>query len=132
MTFERINPAELGPPLGFSHAVASNRPHTIYLAGQTALNADGVIVGDTIVEQFERAMGNMMTALHEAGGTGEDLASVTIYITDVEAYRAQVREIGRVWKRLAGTEFPAMAAVGVARLWDIEALVEVTGVAVLE
>lgn len=132
MTFERINPSSLGPAKGFSHAVASDRRRRIYLAGQTALDADGEIVGQTTPEQFERAMGNMMTALAEAGGTGDDLTSVTVYIVNVEAYRSQVRDIGAIWKRLVGTEYPAMAAVGVYRLWDREALVEVTGVAELD
>lgn len=132
MTFHRINPGELPPAAGFSHAVVSQRKHTVYLAGQTALNTDGVIVGDTIAEQFEKALANMMTALQAAGGTGDDLASVTVYIVDVDTYKDSVRDIGRIWKRLVGTEYPAMAAVGVARLWDIEAQVEVTGIAVLD
>jgi len=132
MTFERIIPSELGPPQGFSHAVASSRARTIYLAGQTALNPDGVIVGDTITEQFEQALGNIMTALKAAGGTGDDLVSVTVYIVDIDDYKAHVREVGRIWKRLVGTHYPAMAAVGVARLWDIEALVEISATAELD
>src|SRR5699024_9454729 len=100
MTLERINPPNLGPPQGFSHAIASRRARTIYLAGQTALNTDGIIVGQTIAEQFEQALGNIMAALNAAGGTGDDLASVTVYIVDVDDYKAHVRDIGRIWKRL--------------------------------
>ena len=40
-------------------------------------------------------------------------------------------EIGQVWKRLVGRDYPAMAGIGIARLWDAEALVEVQGFAVL-
>jgi len=46
-------------------------------------------------------------------------------------YRAHAREIGQVWKRLIGDSYPAMAGIGVARLWDAEALVEVQGVAIV-
>jgi enamine deaminase RidA (YjgF/YER057c/UK114 family) len=124
---ERINPPELAVPSGFSHAVRAG--DTLHLAGQTALDANGTIVGGSIVDQFERALGNLLTVLRAAGGTPADLASLTLYIVDLEDYRAHAGEIGRVWHRLVGRHYPAMAAIGVARLWDAEALIEVQGVA---
>jgi enamine deaminase RidA (YjgF/YER057c/UK114 family) len=129
VTLERINPPELGRPSGFSHAVRARDTTRVYLAGQTALDASGRIVGSGIVEQFEQALSNLLTALAAAGGAPQHLATVTVYIVDVPDYRAHAREIGAVWRRLAGTEYPAMAGIGVARLWDDEALVEVQGVA---
>ena len=127
---ERINPPELGKPSGFSHAVVAEG-RVVFLAGQTALDASNKIVGDGVVEQFERALGNLLTSLRAAGGAPEDLCSVTIYIVDMADYRAHAREIGAVWRRLVGTEYPAMAGIGVSRLWDEEALVEVQGFAVV-
>ncbi len=129
MTLERINPEELGRPSGFAHAVRATDTTRVYLAGQTALDKAGRIVGDGIVEQFEQALGNLLTALAAAGGAPEHLATVSIYIVDVDDYRTNAREIGAVWRRLAGTEYPAMAGIGIARLWDSEALVELQGVA---
>ncbi len=129
MTIDRVNPDELARPSGFSHAVRATGTTTVHLAGQTALDRDGRIVGEGIVEQFEQALGNLLTALRAAGGEPEHLASLTVYIVDVPAYRAHAREIGQVWQRLAGREYPAMAGIGVARLWDDEALVEVQGTA---
>jgi enamine deaminase RidA (YjgF/YER057c/UK114 family) len=131
MSFERVNPPTLGAPAGFSHAVRVTGGTTVHLAGQTALDRDGTIVGDDVVEQFERALGNLLTALEAAGGTPADLVSMTIYIVDVDDYKARARDIGRVWKRLVGVDYPAMAGIGVSRLWDVEALVEVQGVAVV-
>ncbi|MFD2466169.1 RidA family protein [Amycolatopsis silviterrae] len=127
---ERINPPELGKPSGFSHAVAA-QGQLVFLAGQTALDADNRIVGDGVVEQFERALGNLLTALRAAGGEPADLCSLTVYIVDMDDYKAHAREIGRVWKRLVGADYPAMAGIGVNRLWDVEALVEVQGYAVV-
>jgi enamine deaminase RidA (YjgF/YER057c/UK114 family) len=69
--------------------------------------------------------------LREAGGLADGLAALTIYIVDMDDYRAHAREIGEVWKRLVGTDYPAAAGIGVARLWDPEAVVEVQGYAVL-
>ena len=131
MSFERLNPPTLAAPAGFSHAVKVTGGTTVHLAGQTALDVDGTIVGDDVVEQFEQALGNLLTALESAGGKPADLVSMTIYIVDMDDYKARARDIGRVWKRLVGADYPAMAGIGVARLWDVEALVEVQGVAVV-
>ena len=131
MTVERLNPPSLPEPSGFAHAVIASGSRLVFLAGQTALDAGGVIVGSTVTEQFEQALGNLLTALEAAGGTPTDLASLTIYATDLADYRAHGPEIGAVWRRLAGRTYPAMAAVGVSRLWDEKALVEVQGFAVI-
>lgn len=131
MSLERINPAELGRPSGFAHAVRASNTVRVHLAGQTALNAAGEIVSGGIVAQFEQALSNLLTALAAAGGRPEHLASVTIYSVDLADYRNHAREIGAVWRRLAGTEYPAMAGIGVSRLWDDAALVELQGIAEL-
>ncbi|PRY50178.1 enamine deaminase RidA (YjgF/YER057c/UK114 family) [Geodermatophilus tzadiensis] len=128
---ERVDPPELARPSGFAHAVVAGPGRVVFLAGQTAMDADGRIVGDGVVAQFERALGNLLTALRAAGGQPGDLASLTVYAVDLADYRAQARDIGRVWRRLVGADYPAMAGIGVARLWDDEALVEVQGTAVL-
>ncbi len=131
MTTQRVNPAALARPSGFSHAVVATGSTMVFLAGQTANGPDGLIVGATVVEQFEQALGNLLLALREAGGAPEHLASLTIYAVDLGDYRAHAREIGAVWRRLAGPQYPAMAGIGVSRLWDTEALVEIQGHAVI-
>jgi enamine deaminase RidA (YjgF/YER057c/UK114 family) len=129
MNLERINPAELGAPSGFSHAVSVTSSRLVFLAGQLGTGRDGTIVPGGVVPQFEQALTNLLTALAAAGGGPGDLASLTIYIVGVEDYQAHGREIGAAWRRLAGTDYPAMAGVGVTRLWVPEALVEIQGVA---
>jgi enamine deaminase RidA (YjgF/YER057c/UK114 family) len=128
---ERVDPPGLARPSGFSHAVVAPPGRTVFLAGQTAMDADGRIVGGDVVAQFERALGNLLTALRAAGGEPAHLASLTVYAVDLAGYRTRARDIGAVWRRLVGSVYPAMAGIGVARLWDDEALVEVQGIAVL-
>lgn len=128
---QRINPPELAAPKGFSHAVVATGTH-VYLAGQTGMAPDGSIVEGGIVAQFRQALQNLLGALRAAGGPPDRLAQLRIYIVDMDAYRASAREIGAVWRELVGSEYPAMAGIGVARLWDAEALVELEGVAVLD
>jgi enamine deaminase RidA (YjgF/YER057c/UK114 family) len=129
MAVERINPDELARPSGFSHAVSVTERRMVFLAGQIGMDLDGKVVAGGVVAQFEQALANLLTALAAAGGRPEDLVSVTLYITDLEDYQAHGKEIGAVWRKLAGTEYPAMAGVGVTRLWIPDALVEIQGVA---
>jgi enamine deaminase RidA (YjgF/YER057c/UK114 family) len=130
MSVERVNPPELTPARGFSHAVVGHGT-VVFLAGQTALDVAGRITGKDVVGQFEHALANLLTALRAAGGRPDQLASLTVYATDLATYKSRAPEIGAVWRRLVGTEYPAMAAIGVARLWDEEALVEVQGFAIV-
>lgn len=131
MSLERINPPSLPPAHGFSHAVVAEG-RVVMLAGQTALAADGRIIDGGVVVQFEQALGNLLEALRAAGGSPDRITSLTVYIVDMADYRAHSRELAEVWRRLVGVDYPAMAAVGVSRLWDTEALVEVQGTAVVD
>lgn len=67
MSIERIDPAGLSPATGFSHAVVATGTRVVFLAGQTALDTDGKVVGETLPEQFERALANLLAALRAAG-----------------------------------------------------------------
>lgn len=129
MTHAQINPSSLAKPSGYAHGVAAG--NTIYLGGQTALDSEGKIVPGGLIEQFRQAFGNVLATLAEAGGTPSDLVSVTIYLTDVDDYQANGREIGRVWREMAGKTYPAMAGIGVTRLWQKEAMIEIQGIAVI-
>jgi len=113
VTLERVNPPELARPRGFSHAVVG-RGTMVFLAGQTALDPQGRIVGVDVVAQFDQALTNLLTALRSAGGRPDQLASLTVYATDLADYRARAPEIGAVWRRLVGTDYPAMAGIGVS------------------
>jgi enamine deaminase RidA (YjgF/YER057c/UK114 family) len=129
MDVERINPSELARPSGFSHAVAVTAGRMVFLAGQVGMDQDGKVVSGGVVAQFEQALANLLTALAAAGGQPGDLVSLTIYIVDLADYQTHGKQIGAVWRRLVGTEYPAAAGVGVTRLWDPGALVELQGIA---
>ena len=129
MDVERINPSELARPSGFSHAVSAAASRMVFLAGQVGMDQNGEVVSGGVVAQFEQALANLLTALAAAGGQPGDLVSLTIYIVDLADYQAHGRQIGAVWRRLAGTDYPAAAGIGVTRLWGPEALVELQGIA---
>jgi enamine deaminase RidA (YjgF/YER057c/UK114 family) len=124
------NPPGLARPSGYSHAVIAQGGRTIYLAGQTAQNGEGRIVGETVVEQFDVAAGNVVTALAAAGGRPEDLVSLQIFVTEIDEYRTSRKEIGEAYRRHFGDHYPAMALLQVERLFDAAAKVELIGIAV--
>ena len=129
MTPVPVNPPSLPAPRGYSHGTLAG--NTLHLGGQTALDASMRIVPGGIVAQFRQAFGNVLTTLRWVGGVPEDLVSVTIYLTDVPDYQAHGKEIGQVWRELAGPVYPAMAGIGCTALWQPEALIEILGVAVI-
>ncbi|MFI1415030.1 RidA family protein [Streptomyces sp. NPDC020707] len=129
MTPIAVNPAALPTPRGYSHGTLAG--NMLHLGGQTALDADMKIVPGGIVEQFRQAFGNVLTTLREVGGEPGDLVSVTIYLTDIPDYQAHGKEIGAVWRELAGPVYPAMAGIGCTALWQPEAMIEILGVAVI-
>lgn len=124
-----VNPASLPRPRGYSHGTLSG--NTLRLGGQTALDQDMKIVPGGIVAQFRQAFSNVLATLAEAGGTPQDLVSITIYLTDIPDYQAHGKEIGEAWRELAGPVYPAMAGIGTTGLWQPGAMIEILGVAVI-
>jgi len=131
MTHDIVNPSSLAKPAGFAHAVVAAPGRTVYLGGQTAQGPSGEIVGATIVEQFTVAAGNVVTALAAAGGRPEHLVSLMIYVTDMPAYRAALPDLAPVYRQHFGRHYPAIALLGVAELFDPDALLELVGTAVV-
>jgi len=128
---EMINPGELAPATGFSHAVVAADGRTVYLGGQAGHDGEGKIAGSTIVEQFAQAAANVATALQAVGGSPEDLVSMMIYVTDAAEYRAALEELGGVYREHFGRHYPAIALFEVAGLFDPDAKVELVCTAVV-
>jgi enamine deaminase RidA (YjgF/YER057c/UK114 family) len=126
-----INPPELAAPAGFSQAVAAAPGRLVFVAGQVANDAGGRVVGEALEEQFDLAARNVVLALEAAGAQPEHVVSLQIFTTDVEGYRERSREIGAAYRRHFGRHYPAMALLGVTRLFDPEARVELVATAVV-
>ena len=125
---ENVNPPELGPAVGFSHATRGGG--FVFLGGQIGTDETGRVIepGD-IVAQFTRAIRNVETALRAAGSSPEQAVKLTYYVTDVAAYRAGLREIGAAYREVFGRHFPATSLFGVRELFDRDAMVEIECVA---
>ena len=126
-----INPSTLAPPLGFSHAAVAAQGKTVYLGGQTAHGPTGILQGSDIVQQFDAAAGNVVTALKAVGAEPEDLVSMQIFVTDADAYRGATHELRDVYRKHFGRHYPALALFEVVGLYDPDAYVELMGIAVI-
>lgn len=132
MSNEIVTAPELAAPVGYAHAVVgAPGGRTVHLGGQTALGPDGTIRGETLVQQFDVAAGNVLAALHAAGGEPEHLVQMLVFVTDVAEYKASLRALGEVWRRRFGRRYPAMGLFGVTALFDEDARVELVATAVI-
>ena len=133
MPLQFINPASLGRPRGYANGVlAAPGGSLLFIAGQIAWDEQQQIVSADFVEQFDRALANVIAIVAEAGGTPEQLARLVVYVTDKEEYRARLPEIGARWRSRMGRHFPAMALLEVKSLLEDDAKVEIEGIAVLQ
>jgi enamine deaminase RidA (YjgF/YER057c/UK114 family) len=125
-----LAPDGLAPARGFSHGVIASDGRVVHIAGQTGHHADESI-DQSIVDQFGRACEAVAAVITEAGGEPGDLVSLTIYTTDVAGYRDNLGKMGEAYRVVFGRHYPPMALIGVAELFDPQALVELVGVAVV-
>lgn len=128
-----VNPSSLARPSGFSYAVISEGQRVVNFAGHTPLDLEGGIVGKgDIGTQFEQTLKNIEKTAKEANASLHDIVKMTVFVTDIKAYKADVKQIGGVYRRFFGSHYPAMTLVEVQRLWDEEAMIEIEAIAVLE
>ena len=127
-----INPKSLGRPRGYSNGQLTNADaRLLFIAGQIGWDEEQRLVSDDFVEQFDRALRNVLAVVLEAGGAPGGVARLVVYVTDKREYLARTEEIGERWRALMGRHFPAMTLVEVKSLLEDGAKVEIEGIAVL-
>ena len=133
MSFKFINPESLGRPRGYANGVlAPAGGRLLFVAGQIAWDASQRIVSDDFVEQFDRALSNVVAVVREAGGAPEDIARLVVYVTNKSEYSARTPEVGARWRKHMGSHYPAMALVEVKSLLEDAAQVEIEGIAIIQ
>ncbi len=126
---EFLQPPGWPRPKGYANGVMA-QGRLIFTAGQVGWDAEGHFP-ESLAEQVEQTLNNIVAVLEEAGGKAEHVVRLTWYITDREAYLNQIRAIGSAYRRVMGRHFPAMAVVQVVALVEEDAQVEIEATAVL-
>lgn len=133
MPFELLNPDGLERPLGYSHVAKISSGKLVYVAGQAPFDSSGAVVGKgDFVAQFRQVMRNLKLAVEGAGGRPDQLAVLTMYLTDLQAYLGHKKAIGSAYRDVFGKYFPAITMVEVKSLYNPDCMVEISGVAVID
>jgi enamine deaminase RidA (YjgF/YER057c/UK114 family) len=117
-------------PKGYANGVSA-RGRVIVTAGVVGWDETERFVADDLPGQFRQVLRNILAILAEDGAGPEHIVRMTCYVTDLDAYRGGLADIGAAWRETVGRHFPAMAVVGVSGLVEARALVEIEAMAVV-
>jgi enamine deaminase RidA (YjgF/YER057c/UK114 family) len=131
MAADVLHPPGWSPPIGYANGISVPAGRIVFVAGQVGWDAQQKFHSEELVPQFEQALKNIIAVLAEAGGRPRDICRLTAYCIDKPAYLAGRRELGRIWKSLIGSHFPAMSMIFVADLLDHPAKIELEATAVI-
>ncbi len=144
MSYDIVNPEALGRPRGWNNGMlAPEGGRVLFVAGQIGVGAEaghgeaGAAPGSPgrdapdLAAQFGAALANVRRVVEGAGGAVADVGRLTIYVTDMEAYRGSRAGIGAEYRAVFGKHFPAMSLVAVTGLVDPRAVVEIEATAVI-
>lgn len=133
-----VQPPEWPRPRGYSNGLvtAGEGERVLFVAGMVGWRvvpgqAEGRFESDDLAEQFRVALENVLAVVRAAGGGPANVARMTVYVTDLPAYRASLAKVGEAWRATMGKHFPVMALVGVAGLVETRAKVEIEATCVL-
>lgn len=130
MPSQVIQPEGWAKARGYANGVLTPDKH-LYIGGQIGWNGEQVFERHDFIGQMEQTLKNIVDVIEAAGGTAADLVRMTWYVTDKQEYVKHQKEVGDVYRRVLGRNFPAMAMVIVAGLVEDEALIEIEATAYL-
>jgi enamine deaminase RidA (YjgF/YER057c/UK114 family) len=131
MSLQILQPPGWLPPIGYANGISVAVGRIVFIAGQVGWDANQRFQSEQLVPQFEQALKNIIAILAEAGGQPSHICRMTAFCIDKPAYLAGRRELGRIWKSLVGSHFPAMSMIFVADLLDTPAKIELEATAVI-
>jgi len=117
-------------PKGYANGISA-KGRVVVTAGVVGWNEREEFEADDLAGQFRQVLLNMLAILAEDGAGPEHIVRMTWYVTDIDAYRSSLAEIGAAWRELIGRNFPAMAVVAVTALVEPKAKIEIETMAVV-
>jgi enamine deaminase RidA (YjgF/YER057c/UK114 family) len=126
----RINPSELGTPPGYSQIVEVSAGRIVFIAGQTALDRDGNVVGNNdFVAQADQVFRNLTIALQASGCTPANLVKLTVFLTDMDNLALYREARNRFFASVTPPAAPAVTLVEVSKLYGPDFLIEIEAIA---
>jgi enamine deaminase RidA (YjgF/YER057c/UK114 family) len=129
-SINRINPPELGTPPGYSQIVEVSARRLIFIAGQTALDADGNVVGKSdFAAQSAQVFYNLSVALEASGCTAANLVKLTVFLTDMKNLSTYREARNRFFATVTPPVAPAVTLVEVSKLYGPDFMIEIEAIA---
>jgi enamine deaminase RidA (YjgF/YER057c/UK114 family) len=129
-SIRRINPPELGDPPGYSQIVDVSASRLVFIAGQTALDRDGHVVGrHDFAAQADRVFENLAIALRMSGCTAANLIKLTVFLTDMGNLGRYREARNRFFTSVTPPAAPAVTLVEVSKLYGPDFLIEIEAIA---
>jgi enamine deaminase RidA (YjgF/YER057c/UK114 family) len=126
----RINPPELSTPPGYSQVVEVSAGRIIFIAGQTALDSGGHVVGKSdFAAQATQVFHNLGVALQASGCTAADLVKLTVFLTDMNNLAAYREARNRFFASVTPPAAPAVTLVEVSKLYGADFMIEIEAIA---
>ena len=116
-------------PKGYVNGVVA-RGTLVFLGGQIGWDEKGRMA-EGFVAQVGRALDNIVRLLQEAGAGPEHVVRLVWFVTDMDGYAGNLKQIGEVYRGRFGRHYPSMTLVQVTRLVEPEAKIEIEATAVL-
>jgi len=127
---EILHPKQWPVPKGYANGMMGEG-RILVTGGIVGWDEAGVFA-DGFVAQARRIFENIVAILAEGGAEPRHLVRLTWYVVDIEEYMANLRELGRAYREVFGTHYPAMALVQVVRLVEKTARLEIEATAVVQ
>lgn len=126
----RINPPGLGTPPGYSQVVDVSAGRIIFIAGQTALDRDGKVVGKRdFAVQAAQVFSNLAIALQASGCKATNLVKLTVFLTDMDNLTLYREARNRFFASVTPPAEPAVTLVEVSKLYGPDFLIEIEAIA---
>jgi enamine deaminase RidA (YjgF/YER057c/UK114 family) len=128
----RLNPPELGTPPGYSQIVEVRASRLVFIAGQTALDSAGAVIGKgDFAAQAAQVFRNLEIALQAVGCTASDLVKLTVFLRDMDQLAAYREARNRFFATVSPPAAPAVTLVEVSKLYGPDFLIEIEAVAAI-
>jgi enamine deaminase RidA (YjgF/YER057c/UK114 family) len=127
---EFLQPAAWTAPKGYANGISA-RGRQVFLAGQIGWNESQQLVSSRFAVQVRQALQNIVVLLAQAGARPEHLVRLTWFVTSLDEYRAELKEIGAAYRDVIGRHYPTMSVVQVVALVQRGAKVEIEATAVV-
>jgi enamine deaminase RidA (YjgF/YER057c/UK114 family) len=124
-----LQPSGWPAPKGYANGMAADG-RIVVTGGVIGWDIHGQLAKG-FVAQVRQTLSNIAAILAEGDARPEHLVRLTWYVVDMEEYLSNLKELGKIYREIFGTHYPAMALVQVVRLVEKAARVEIEATAVV-